>query len=1399
MVGEPDPPLPPETPGESVAAPTPRRKRPWLGMALLLALVALMVGLWGGVRWIDSPPGHRFLIRQIEGLRPASGLRIEVGAIEGRVFGAMVLRDVRFHDPQGRFARVARADLDWYPFGWLSNRLDIDRLRIHSADLDRLPQFNPSTKRGSILPGFDIRLGDLQIDRLGIGAGISGTRRTLRAIGKADIRSGRAVIDLLAASADTADVVRIALDSRPDDRRFDIDAVVYGPQGGIITGLLGTQRSAALTIRGDGDWERWRGRLIALDGGALVTNLALSVQDGRYLARGPLALVGPLASLRSLAPQGNALLDADLTFERRVARGTASLQVAALRLGVAGGVDLGRNRFDDLRLEAAVDQPGRLAAGVTGKPLLLRARLAGPFDDIALDYLLTTPELRRGKTAILDLRASGKARLTGARGSIPIRLTARSLALGLQPLDERLRNLVAEGRILRDGNALRLAPTAIRANGFTGQLDGAADLGEGRHAANLRAGFEGLEIRGLGRLDLAAVLRLDRPPRGQASFGGTARAAMRRMDNGFLLGLAEGLPVLTSNLAISPDGAIALRGLRLAAPGLTLAGNATVDGRGMLRFTGEGEHRAYGPLQLTLTGDPSRPEVDVLLARPLPALRLANVQAHLVPDAQGYAVSVAGGSMLGAFKGEGAILLPPDGQARIMLANLGVSDVVVRGELVPVSGGLEGALALSGPAEGKIALSMVDSVQKVALDVDLGGARFTGSPAITVNRGHVSAEMLLKPGAVTITGEAQGRGVRVGTLAIGRVAGSLNLVNGEGTATVSLNGRNGRLFQLQSRASIAADRIGVDLEGSIDQRPLRLDRTAVFTREADGWRLAPTSLRLQDGSLRLAGFMGAEATHVDARAQGLPMALLDLANSDLGLGGTADGTLAFDWPRGGVPSGRLNLRVKGLTRSGLALSSAPVDIGLNAELNSQRLAARALLARGGKVVGRGQALVTPLGEGSLSQRLFHAPLRAQLRYGGDADTLWRLTNVEIVSLGGELRLVANAGGTLSDPQIEGTLTTRDGRIQSPVTGMTLTGVAARGTFAGSRLTIGELSGRTNGGGSVTGTAAFDISAERGIGMDIDLQTERAEILNRDDVGARVTGPLRIRSSGNGGVISGDLDVVSSRFMLGRASSVAEIPQIRLVELNRSGEEVERARAIAPWRLDVRARAANGLTVEGLGMQSEWSADLTIGGLVTAPAFKGMANLIRGTYDFAGKRFDLEEGRLTFQGATPVNPTLDIRATADVQDLSATITVTGSSLRPIITFSSTPAMTQDELLSRLLFGTSITNLSAPEALQLASAVAAFQGEGGGLDPINAVRRATGLSRLRILPADTTTGQGTSIAAGKNIGRDLYVELISDGQGYSATRIEYQITRWLSLLSSVSTIGRQSVSARVSKDY
>ncbi len=190
--------------------------------------------------------------------------------------------------------------------------------------------------------------------------------------------------------------------------------------------------------------------------------------------------------------------------------------------------------------------------------------------------------------------------------------------------------------------------------------------------------------------------------------------------------------------------------------------------------------------------------------------------------------------------------------------------------------------------------------------------------------------------------------------------------------------------------------------------------------------------------------------------------------------------------------------------------------------------------------------------------------------------------------------------------------------------------------------------------------------------------------------------------------------------------------------------------------------------------------------------------MRGGYEFAGKRFELTRGTIHFDGNAPPDPRLDIAATAEMTGLTATVTVTGTSNHPDIRFSSVPGLPEEELLSRLLFGSSITQLSAPEAVQIGAALASLRG-GGGLDPINKLRSAIGLDRLRIVGADTALGRSTSIAVGKNIGQRMYVEIVSDGRGYNATQIKYHVTRWLSLLGTVSSIGRQGLDAKVSKDY
>jgi translocation and assembly module TamB len=1377
-----------------------RRRSRW--QAWVLGVLALLVALVvAALLWLDSAGGHRYVASRISALTPASGLRIKVAAIEGSLYKHVRLRGVELADRKGRFLAVPEARMQWFPFAWLANRLEIDSLVIPQARLDRLPQLKPSGRKRPILPDFDIRVGDLRVGRLLLGPAVAGKAHVAELRGRADIRSRRAIVQMGARALDTQDRLQLSLDSRPDANRFDLDLQLFGPRGGILAGAAGLERDVRLAVDGRGDWRRWRGRLAAVLGTEQVAALDLAADAGRYRAEGTLAptLLGKGLAARLAAPRLGVAIDTRLA--NRVLDGRLALRSAALRMEAEGAIDLARSSFDNLLVEVGAGRAEALLKQARGQDVRLRLRLDGPFRSAAYEYLLRAPELRFGKARIVDLRGQGQGRLS-ERGPtlVPLRVTARRVDGQGPVLDGILRDVSVAGTLQIAGSVVTSTPIAIRTSKVRGDLILLANLARGTLDAGFTGDLKGLDIPRFGLVDMTARVTAAQAPRGGFQLTGRAAAALRRLDNAFLRGLAGGLPRATSDLRLGADGRLHFAGLTLDAPALRLRANGYRRPDGQVRFEGSGEHDSYGPVRLVLDGRIDRPHADLVLARPLDALGLREVKAELTPDAAGYVFTAAGGSTLGPFAGGGAILLPPGAPALIRVDRIAVADALAAGALTPVTGGFDGRLDVTGRVTGTIGFQPVSGVQRIILALAANAAQFAGPPAIGIGRGTVQATILLNPGATSVDANVQAGGVLVGRTRIGRLAGRARLVNGAGTVNLSLGAQRGRLFDLQARARIEPGRAAIDLAGTLARQPIRFANSAMLTREDGGWRLAPTVVDYRGGTAELAGLFGGAATQLRARLDRLPLALADLANPDLGLGGTISGQVRYDLPRGGNPSGEARVTVRGLTRSGLAISATPVDLGVNAVLNAHRAAVRAIVRNGATVIGRAQAMMTPLGAGgTIIERIANAPMRAQVRYSGNADTLWRLTNVELFTLSGPATISADVAGTLADPVIAGSVSTSGARLQSPVTGMTLTGLTTQGRFDGSQLILGTLRGQTKGGGTLDGSARFTFGLN-GLGIDLSARASRAVLLDRDDIAATVTGPLTVRSDGNGGVIGGDLDVISSRFVLGRAASVAEIPELRVVEVNRRGEEFESATPASPWRLDIHANARNRLMVTGLGMDSEWRADLQIGGTVTQPTITGRADLVRGSYDFAGKRFDLRDGALRFTGSTPINPTLAITAQSDVSDINATIRVTGTSAQPEIDFSSIPALPEDELLSRLLFGTSITNLSAPEAIQLAAAVAAFQGRGGGgLDPINAVRKATGLSRLRILPADQTTGQQTSVAAGKYLSRRIYVELITDGQGYSATRVEYQITRWLSLLSSVSTVGRQSANVRVSKDY
>ncbi|MDA7568716.1 translocation/assembly module TamB [Emcibacteraceae bacterium] len=126
------------------------------------------------------------------------------------------------------------------------------------------------------------------------------------------------------------------------------------------------------------------------------------------------------------------------------------------------------------------------------------------------------------------------------------------------------------------------------------------------------------------------------------------------------------------------------------------------------------------------------------------------------------------------------------------------------------------------------------------------------------------------------------------------------------------------------------------------------------------------------------------------------------------------------------------------------------------------------------------------------------------------------------------------------------------------------------------------------------------------------------------------------------------------------------------------------------------------------------------------------------------------------------------------------------------------MPENEVLSRILFGTSVAELTAVEAVQLASAVYSLS-NGGGHGILGGIRRAIGVDRLSI---DNDNGReyGTTITGGKYLTNNVYVEVsTAPATGETATSVEIDLTRNLSLVTRRTMDNDNNLSVRWFWDY
>ncbi|MGJ8556798.1 MAG: translocation/assembly module TamB domain-containing protein, partial [Sulfitobacter geojensis] len=308
----------------------------------------------------------------------------------------------------------------------------------------------------------------------------------------------------------------------------------------------------------------------------------------------------------------------------------------------------------------------------------------------------------------------------------------------------------------------------------------------------------------------------------------------------------------------------------------------------------------------------------------------------------------------------------------------------------------------------------------------------------------------------------------------------------------------------------------------------------------------------------------------------------------------------------------------------------------------------------------------------------------------------------------------------------------------------------------------------------------------------------------------VSGALRLAGPLTGGAqISGQVDVGETEISVPSTglTSIGDIPPInhigatRPVIATRRKAGIENAQAGADpvtssgagFGLNVRVNAPNRIFVRGRGLDAELGGALTVTGTTNRVISAGRFDLLRGRLDILGKRFDLVEGAIQFQG--DLVPYIRFVSATSTDTGEVRVVVQGRADAPEVTFEATPEAPQDEVLAQLLFGRNLTEISPIQALQLANAVATLAGR-GGTGVITSLRTGFGLDDLDV---STTDSGATAVRAGKYISENVYTDVTAASDGTGEVSLNLDITSHLKGKATLGSDGNSSIGIFFEKDY
>ncbi|MDK4704285.1 translocation/assembly module TamB [Rhizobium sp. CNPSo 4062] len=1363
-------------------------------VAILLLVIAavLVVGL------VPSVTGYA--VDQVAKLASTPDRTIAIVAPSGLLNGNLRVGSITVSDTKGPYAKVQNLAIDWSPLSLLRGTFHADRVAADVVDFERLPvstvapapATQPASSSGFSLP-IAIDIGAIALPDLRVGQAVAGQDFVLAADGSVKANSSSMGLMINASRHDVPDAKLSAdIAFAPADNKLKLKTQISEPRDGMLAGLLHLPGGPAVNIdlSGDGPLSNWAGKLqAALDGKPTVAisgHHSLS-NDGLHhidvKGGGDVDSLLP-PTMRALFA-GQTTIDLSATFDGKgkIDIQTGNLATGSAVLAASGTLDPAGNNSLNANLigtSGPVDFRWPMENG-EARALISRVDIAltGAAQSVKIDAkaALDSASTPQGNIGQINLSARSDAfNLTGMSGPLQLRLVVGQTAFVSSDLNRLIRAPIALTA------PLQLSPDTIGFNNTTLESASIGGTVNGKYTLSSKTLTGNFKL-----FALPGVL----PDGVSNKFEGTISL------EGQVAGTVPTKMTL-SNLAVKSNVAEINGNVALNDQSLTTDLSGKVLDLSKLVPNAQGQAdiglKAKGPLS-AIGIDATVKAVNVKLAGRLldtldigvtgtadPKAPQANIQANGAIDGKPIRIT--------------ADAVSKDGRTSIpsLAAEIGTNK-------------LQGKLDLSPSFEptGALTFDLPDLSLLAALAGQKAEGDLKGSLDIASTNGKIGLKV-----------NANGNGIRRDDLVIGKPAVALAVddlrafsANGSIRADTIASGAN-RIAELNLTFTQQGSRTDFDLKSAYDNAPLtthgsvetaggqttvNLDSFAGAPRTIPVKLASPTKIVIKDGIASMNGLTlqtgggsvtvdgtAGQALNINAKIANLPASLANVFAPTLAAEGVISGTVAVtgkatspavvfqtNW------SGAATSQTKsaGLAQLGIKADGKFADnvVTINTNLTGQSGLA---LNGGGTVAIAGNKAMALKFAGNLP---FDA-LAGQLAAQGLVMT-------------GTAKIDMQIGGTTAAPAISGTITTDGAKLVDVRRNLTLSGLAVTVALDGRQAVISRLSGNLTSGGSISGSGTVGITPDSGFPADIQMKFNNATYVDGTLVTATVNGTLGIKGPlMTAPMLTGNLRINKASITVPQKlpASLSEInikhknaPAAVNAQFKDQKPEAPRSKSTT-LGIDLQLDAPSQIFVRGRGIDAELGGNITVRGTAAEPVVSGGFTMRRGRLTILSRRLDFTDtSKITFGG--DLTPALNMEATSTAGSTTITVDVTGLATDPQIGFSSSPALPQDEVLAQLIFGQSMSKLSAMQIAQLADAASQLAG-GRSTSLFEGLRSHLGVDDLDI---STDANGQAQVGAGKYLNKRTYIELQQGASNNTKAIINFNVGRGVKLRGAAGSDG------------